>query len=183
MAGLVMFELEDRGCAILVEIRAAPDGWPQWPWLESGYLVDLSMDDTGDESRGGDTFWFAMRQVETHATLAIVYQFDVARLSHDGIGASEDIGFELSGPTCEKAEERAETGALVHEFELRVSSANATSVLGPGEAVTLTASDGQPWRVETGALEYTYWHLVPPDAALYDVRWGGNVSFVAWPEP
>jgi hypothetical protein len=182
-AGLVMLELENSRCDIILEVRANPENWPQWTWVEMGYIVDLSMDDSGDESRGGDSLWFVMREINTGTSLAIVYQYDIAKLSGVGIDASDDFGFELSSPECEKAEEDAEAGLLVHEFKLRVSSANTTSVLGPDEAVTLEAADGRPWRVETGALEYAYLHLVPPDAALFDVSWGGNVSFVAWPEP
>lgn len=182
-AGLVMLELENSRCDIALEIRTNPEDWPQWSWLEMGYIVDLSMDDSGDEGRGGDSLWFVMRQVDTRTSLVIVYQYDIAKLSGFGIEARADFGFELSNPECEKDEEDAEAGLLVHEFKLLVSSGDMTRVLGPDEAVTLEAGDGRPWRVETGALEYAYLHLVPPDAALFDVRWGGNVSFVAWPEP
>ena len=76
--------------AVLFTIGTAPENWPPWPWLESGYNVEIEMQDSGDETRGGDALWLVMRDVERHDALAIVYQYDTTRLRDDGVGLSDD---------------------------------------------------------------------------------------------
>ena len=177
-AGFVAFTLDDEACQVLLTIGTAPENWPPWPWLDSGYNVEIEMQDSGDETRGGNALWLVMRDVERHDALAIVYQYDITR--HRDVGPSDGIGFELVGPTCERADA---SGLLFHEYEMRVTTPTEASILRQAESKALTTSEGRLLRVETGGMKYTYGHLLPPDTEIADEHWGGDVTVVAWVEP
>ena len=177
----VDLELSDGACLVGFDVARPLGDWPIWPWITEGAQFDISLWDTGEDLRGGDSLWMVLRDSTTGAPLMSIYQFGGELIENGQFREELGVDASIVGPVCESS--ALGGGVLVHAYELRFSSQGRIT-LGQSLEGSLPASNAPlSWKIQTGVLANTMGHLLDPNGSVFGVRYGEYFQFVAWTEP
>jgi hypothetical protein len=179
-SGAVELDLPEAACSISFDVARPVDNWPRWPWLVGGAQLDVSLWDTGANTRGGDPLWLVLRDEVTGNPLLSIYQLNGVLIA-DGT-LRDEIGLDgnIVGPVC-KDSAATQGGLLVQGYDLGLSSQGERITLGQMSQGSLPSSDAtRVWKVETGVLRNS---VLDANSTLLDVRAGEYFQVVAWTEP
>jgi hypothetical protein len=178
--GSVALVVPEGACAISFDVSRPVDDWPIWPWLVEGAQLDISLWDTGADTRGGDPLWLVLRDSVTGEPLFTIYQLNGFLIADGTFRDEVGIDAEIVGPVCRDSS-GAESGLLVHGYDLKLSAEGKSIRLGVGSEGSLPSSNASlSWRIQTGVMKN---NLLDPNSPLSDVRVGEFFQVVAWTEP
>jgi hypothetical protein len=129
--------------------------------------------------RGGGPMWTVLHDSVTGDPLMSIYQLNGALVRSGQV--LDELGLDMAvAPVCESSRD----DLFVYIYDLEVSTPETTLRL-PYRAEGMVPSSSEPfsWHIQTGVLANTFGHLLDPNAAYFDVRWGEFFQFVAWTEP
>jgi hypothetical protein len=179
-SGAVELKLSEGACSISFDVSQPVDDWPSWPWLVEGAQLDISLWDTGGDTRGGDPLWMVVRDSVTGDPLISIYQLNGVLIANGALRDEIGIDAEIVGPVC-KDSVVADQGLLIDGYDLRFSSQGERITLGQMSEGSLPSSNASlSWRIQTGILVN---RLLDPNSPLLDVRVGEFFQVVAWTEP
>lgn len=179
-SGSVHLELSEGGCGIGFDVAQPVHDWPSWPWLVEGAQLDISLWDTGGNTRGGDPLWLVLRDSVTGDPLFTIYQLNGFLIADGTFRDEVGIDAEIVGPVC-KDSAQAEGGLRIDRYDLRLSAEGKRITLGQQSEGSLPSSNASlSWRIQAGVLEND---LLDPNSPLLDVRAGEFLQVVAWTEP
>jgi hypothetical protein len=179
-SGSVELELPEGACYISFDVAQPVHDWPSWPWLVEGAQLDISLWDTGGNTRGGDPLWMVLRDSVTGDPLFSIYQLNGFLIADGTLRDEVGIDAEIVGPVC-KDSALAEQGLLIDGYDLRFSSQGERITLGQMSEGSLPSSNASlSWSIQTGILVN---RLLDRNSPLLDVRVGEFFQVVAWIEP